>query len=171
MHAPGRHWRPAGAAMSRVQPGLRHIANSLPLCQGEQLVIGGGVWTETKNHHHQPPHTQKQNTQIPAPFHCHKTRESFPQDASTAESYRAVERIMSVFISLFLSFLWVLAYYWRLVFAGACVRVCVCMYAGVFVHYAEDSTHQAQNHWGLSGAVNTLWDMIVQHKHSSTTGH
>lgn len=23
------------------QPGLRHIANSLPLCQGEQLVIGG----------------------------------------------------------------------------------------------------------------------------------
>lgn len=49
----------------------------------------------------QPPLLHKQNTQIPAPSRCHKTLESFPQVASTAESRRAVQHIMSEFISFF----------------------------------------------------------------------
>lgn len=66
MHAPGRHWRPAGAAMSRVQPGLRHIANSLPLCQGEQLVIGGSMNGDQKPPPPPPapPHTKTKHKSL-----------------------------------------------------------------------------------------------------------
>lgn len=40
-----------------------------------------------------------------------------------------------------------------------CVWVCLFTYREHCLlarDYVEESTHQAQNHWGLSGAVNTL---------------
>lgn len=86
--------------MARVQPGLCHIANSLPLCQGEQLVMGeheqGAELTPPP-----PPHpTNKHTNPCTFPLGCHKTLESFPQVASAAESHRAGKHIMSVFVRL-----------------------------------------------------------------------
>lgn len=151
--AAGDHRGCHGADTARL---VCHIANSLPLCQGEQLVMG---------EHEQrpkitPPPTNKHTNPCTFPLCCHKTLESFPQVASTAESYRTGKNIMSEFILLFF---FPLISSPLLEASVACVFACtlVCLFTyrehcSLGRDYVEESTHQAQNHWGLSGAVNTL---------------
>ena len=115
--------------MARVQPGLCHIANSLPLCQGEQLVMG---------EHEQgacPPHppTPQTNTQIPAPFHSAAIRRSSPSPRSLQPlSHTGLGSILCL-----CSFAFFLSSDFQPITGGqrlqecvcvcVCVRVCVCV--------------------------------------------
>lgn len=106
--------------MARVQPGLCHIANSLPLCQGEQLVMRKHEQKSPPTPSHRTPPRRQTNTQIPAPFHFAAIRHPspFPQVASTSESCSTGKHIMSVFISRF-------CLSCPLLEASVCRRVCL----------------------------------------------
>lgn len=85
--------------MATLQPSLCHIANSLPHCQGEQLVMGEGGHEQGPET--SPPPTNKHTNPCTFSVLCHKTLESFPQVASSAESYKPRKHFLSALIRLF----------------------------------------------------------------------
>lgn len=114
-----------GAGTARPLPYCKLLA-SLP----RWAAGNGGAWTETKNHPRPHP-TNKHTNPCTFPLGCHKTLQSFPQVASTAESCRTGKHIMSVFIRLFF-FLFPLIS-GPLLEAGV-AGMFVSVHAGMFVH-------------------------------------
>lgn len=81
--------------MARVQRGLRHIANSSPPCQGEQLVIGEREQTPT------PPPTNKHTNPCTFPLCKHETLQSLPSRLLQLLSHTRLGSILCLCSSAF----------------------------------------------------------------------
>lgn len=116
-----------GVAMARVQLGLCHIANSLPLCQGEQLVMG--EHEHKKNHLTTLPNNK--HTHIPAPFHSTAIKCSCPFPRSPQPpSHTRLGSILRPCLAFFFFLLHLNSS--PSLEARVCIRVCVRVHVGVF---------------------------------------